>query len=224
MTVASFSPTHYLLSDVESFSVRSFPRHDARPAGVPAPAEVFLSSTDLFVTNPPHSSQKLFSRFAGLPPTLHLWKGSSLKKSADLYGARIPQIDNPLASAVDFHRLSAAIPLDWILDPAKQRTLADRILARLIQSEAHEPDVSLRDDYRQTFIGLSLAVKKRGAPAATEDPRRDFIEASYVMYGLHPDQLWPAIIERRQALLGRPLSIAKKKAARPQSAVERRRA
>jgi hypothetical protein len=91
-------------------------------------------------------------------------------------------------------RLEAkALPLDWLLGP-KSASFTDRVLARLIQSEAHEADIWLRDDYRQAFITVSLAAQ--GSPIP-------FVEASYRMYGLHPDRLYPAILARRGSLLGR---------------------
>jgi hypothetical protein len=97
------------------------------------------------------------------------------------------------------------LPLDWLLRPTKDGSLLDRVLGRLIQSEAHEANPHFRDDYRQTFIALSLA--RDGNPIP-------FVEASYRMYGLHPDKVYPAIMARRQALLGRDgvLSMAPAKA------------
>jgi hypothetical protein len=85
------------------------------------------------------------------------------------------------------------LPLEWILNPDKGKSFANRVLARLIQLEAHEPDVWLREDIRQSFITLSLALKGYSQP---------FVAASYRMYGLHPDKLYPAILARRKMLLG----------------------
>jgi len=85
------------------------------------------------------------------------------------------------------------LPLEWILNPDKGKSFANRVLARLIQLEAHEQDVWLREDIRQSFITLSLALK---------DYEQPFISASYAMYGLHPDKVWPAILARRKMLLG----------------------
>lgn len=90
-------------------------------------------------------------------------------------------------------------PLAWILDPAKKKSFTDRVLARLIQSEAHEVNPHLRDDYRQSFITLSLAAA--GSPIP-------FVEASYRMYGVHPDKLWPKIVAHRNWLLGQPTRIS----------------
>jgi hypothetical protein len=87
-----------------------------------------------------------------------------------------------------------ALALQWLLNPEKDKKFPERVLARLIQSEAHEPDVWLRDDYRQAFITLTLALKGNTMP---------FVVASYEMYGLHPDKVFPAIVARRKANLGR---------------------
>jgi hypothetical protein len=56
-----------------------------------------------------------------------------------------------------------------------------------------KPDPWIRDDLRQSYITVALAEK--GSPIP-------FVEASYRMYGLHPEKLYPAILARREALLG----------------------
>lgn len=68
-----------------------------------------------------------------------------------------------------------------------------RILIYLEWAEAHESDRWLQDDYRQAWIVVLLA--DRGLPFP-------FVTASYIMYGLHPNKLWPAIMARRRAKLG----------------------
>jgi hypothetical protein len=98
----------------------------------------------------------------------------------------------PAPSAPALSVESKALPLEWLLAP-KSDTPTERALARIVQFEAHEPDVWLREDYRQAFITVALAAK--GSPMP-------FVEASYIMYGLHPDKLWPAVLARRAALLG----------------------
>jgi hypothetical protein len=62
-----------------------------------------------------------------------------------------------------------------------------------MQSEAHEPNPSLKSDYRQAFIAVALAEKGHSAP---------FVEASYRMYGVHPDQLFARVTALRKAKLG----------------------
>lgn len=97
-----------------------------------------------------------------------------------------------------------ALTLDWLFDPCKGRSVSalldvspreavNRILARLIQLEAHESQTHFKDDYRQAFITLSLAVKGNKQP---------FVCASYAMYGVHPDKLWKKMQDRKRAQLG----------------------
>jgi hypothetical protein len=88
---------------------------------------------------------------------------------------------------------SKALPLGWILDPAKGTSPTERILARLIQAETHEANPHFRDDIRQAFITVSFAAKGDTQP---------FVNASYRMYGLHPDKLYAAIEARKRAQLG----------------------
>jgi len=72
-------------------------------------------------------------------------------------------------------------------------TLAERVLARLEQSENREPNPWLRDDIRIAWIATLYASQGNSQP---------FIDASYRVLGLHPDKVWPAICARRAALLG----------------------
>lgn len=69
-----------------------------------------------------------------------------------------------------------------------------RILARLVQAELAELNPHLRDDYRIAWITVSFA--------ARGDPFPD-VSASYAVLGLHPAKVWPAVVARRRALLGR---------------------
>jgi hypothetical protein len=71
---------------------------------------------------------------------------------------------------------------------------ACRILDRLWEAEKSEPDVHLRSDYRQAFICVSLA--SRGEP-------QPFITSSYRIFGVHPDNVWPEIMAKRKAKLGK---------------------
>jgi len=86
-----------------------------------------------------------------------------------------------------------ALPLQWLLNPSKAKFLTDRILARLIFAEAHEPNAHLKDDYRQSQVCVILAEK--GSPIP-------FMESSYICYGLHPAKVWSAILRNREAWLG----------------------
>jgi hypothetical protein len=66
-------------------------------------------------------------------------------------------------------------------------------MARLQQAEAHEVNLHFKSDYRQAWITASFAQKNVPVP---------FVAASYAIYGLHPDKVWPAIVADRKARLG----------------------
>ena len=55
----------------------------------------------------------------------------------------------------------------------------------LEQAELSEEDVYLRDDWRQAWVCVSLA--DRGVP-------EPFVAASYQLFGLHPDKVFPAMM------------------------------
>lgn len=84
--------------------------------------------------------------------------------------------------------------LDWLLSPKARITLHERIMARLIQAEAHETDPWLRQDYRQAFICVSLASKGNTEP---------FLVSSYQVYGTHPDLVWSKVQANRHAKLAK---------------------
>ena len=69
-----------------------------------------------------------------------------------------------------------------------------RILDRLEAAELAEPDIWFRQDYRQAFICVSLARKGE---------RQPFITSSYRIFGIHPDMVWPQIMAKRKAKLGK---------------------
>ncbi len=68
---------------------------------------------------------------------------------------------------------------------------SDRILIRLVDAESRETDPWLRDDIRIARVTVGFA--RRGSPIP-------HIEASYAVLGVHPDQIWPRILARREAL------------------------
>jgi hypothetical protein len=74
--------------------------------------------------------------------------------------------------------------------------LAERVLEHLATAEKNESDPWLRDDIRQSWISVSLVA--RGEFPTFWDA---FIATSYRIYGCHPDQVWPRIVARRQAIL-----------------------
>jgi hypothetical protein len=71
---------------------------------------------------------------------------------------------------------------------------ACRILDRLQKAELSEPNIWYRQDYRQAFICVSLARRCEPQP---------FITSSYRIYGLHPSKVWPMIMAKRKARLGK---------------------
>lgn len=73
------------------------------------------------------------------------------------------------------------------------RSLSDRVIDRLAEAEADEPDVHFRDDYQQALRTVVLA--REGSPMP-------FVEASYALWGMHPAKVWPRILAQRQAMLG----------------------
>lgn len=73
-------------------------------------------------------------------------------------------------------------------------SLARRILARLEAAEAKEINPHFQDDIRIAWITVLYAAQELPIP---------HVQASYRVLGLHPERVWPAIVERRKALLGR---------------------
>jgi cellulose synthase/poly-beta-1,6-N-acetylglucosamine synthase-like glycosyltransferase len=71
--------------------------------------------------------------------------------------------------------------------------LTERILARLEDAEWREPNPHFQDDYRIAWITVLRA--SRGELLA-------HVSASYTVLGLHPEKVWPAIQQRRRAMLG----------------------
>ena len=123
---------------------------------------------------------------------------SHVSGSHDLGGGSMALCPIPLEGAAP-SAVQCRLPrdfqaLEWLLDPAKPVSPFTGILAHLVLAEAKEVDPHLRDDYRQAWI--TLRNLEKGIP-------QPFVNASYTMYGLHPDKLFPALTERRKAQLGR---------------------
>jgi hypothetical protein len=134
--------------------------------------------------------------FLDLPP---IPGGSMSHPSRPFFVNLFPEKSRQSASSLDSPvPLASNLPLDWLFDPTKDRSLVDRVLARLVQAEAHAETVPGRQHWRQCFITVSLAAK--GSPIP-------FVESSLICYGLHPDKLWPAIVARRKAELGTEYSL-----------------
>jgi hypothetical protein len=82
--------------------------------------------------------------------------------------------------------------------PTRIHPLSSRILSRLIDAEAKEPDPWLRDDLR--IARLTVAHAARGDASCTCCSPHGL--ASYEVLGLRPEKVWPAIVARRKAQLG----------------------
>lgn len=106
----------------------------------------------------------------------------------------------------------AAFPIPWAIIPQSfqvevlQRitlaalpqerhsvNLSERVLVCLEKAERAEIDPWLRDDIRIAWITTLYAA--RGNP-------QPHVDATYRVLGIHPDQVWPHIVARRQAMLG----------------------
>jgi hypothetical protein len=72
-------------------------------------------------------------------------------------------------------------------------SLTGRILSRLEDAEFRESNPHLQDDQRIAWITVLRASRGEAIPHVT---------ATYAVLGLHPDKVWPSIVERRKALLG----------------------
>lgn len=75
----------------------------------------------------------------------------------------------------------------------KTPALTRRILSRLEQAEASEPNPHLQCDYRIAWITVLYASRGYSSP---------HVCACYRVLGLHPARVWPAIVARRKARLG----------------------
>lgn len=71
--------------------------------------------------------------------------------------------------------------------------LTERVLVRLETAETKELDPWMRDDIRIAWITTLYASQGNPQP---------HVDATYRVLGLHPDKVWPAILARRDALLG----------------------
>ena len=72
-------------------------------------------------------------------------------------------------------------------------TITRRILSRLEQAEASEPNPHYQCDYRIAWISVLAASRGYSSP---------HVCACYRVLGLHPARVWPAIVARRKARLG----------------------
>jgi hypothetical protein len=120
---------------------------------------------------------------------------SSLSDAARFETVALPPKPSPFALEWLISRKSKTLPeVERLRREESTEFLSERIMQRLIRAEAHETNTSLRQDYRQAFICVSLASKGNTEP---------FLVSSYEVHGLHPDKVWPYILWNRQVLLGR---------------------
>jgi hypothetical protein len=123
----------------------------------------------------------------------------SLSDAARFQTVALPPKPSPFAFEWLISRKSKTLPeVERLRREESTEFLSERVMARLTSSEAHETDIWLRQDYRQAFICVSLAAKGNTEP---------FVVASYQVYGIHPDKVWPKILWNRQARLGREFPV-----------------
>jgi lambda repressor-like predicted transcriptional regulator len=148
-----------------------------------------------------------------LPPVSipFLWKeGTSLSQQS--------RIDNKIRFEQNPPH-SDGLTLEWLISP-KGRALSDvrkereeevwpdaeRIIARMMQQEAREPENDFKTDRRIATLTVIHAVRGDAVKCTPQ------VLASYEVIGCHPDQVWPRILARRAAMLGvRPIPITKGK-------------
>jgi hypothetical protein len=74
----------------------------------------------------------------------------------------------------------------------------EHVLTHLEKAERKESNAWFRDDYRIAWIAIFTADIK----GEFDNGWDALVSASYRVIGLHPDKVWPAILARREALLG----------------------
>lgn len=79
----------------------------------------------------------------------------------------------------------------------RAESMAGRITRYLLLAEDEDLDLHRRTDYREARIVVALA--------AANDPQ-PLVTASYRIFGVHPDKVWPHIVADRKAKLGREYS------------------
>lgn len=81
------------------------------------------------------------------------------------------------------------------------RQLTERVLVYLEQLEKKEIDPWLRDDLRIAWITTKWA--QSGVPEwSWHRDSSAHVAATYQVLHCHPDEVWPRIVARRQAMLG----------------------
>ncbi len=74
--------------------------------------------------------------------------------------------------------------------------LSARILARLMEAERHEVNPHYRDDLRIARLTVAYAAEGECRLCSPQ------VAATYMVLGLHPDKVWPAMVARQKAQWG----------------------
>ena len=89
-----------------------------------------------------------------------------------------------------------ALPLDWLLNPEKDQHFSDRVLARLIQAEAHAGDPYEKLAYTLAWH-IVLHCKKGDAVECSP-----VTLAYYTIVGCHESQYYDRLMIRRATMFG----------------------
>ncbi len=136
-----------------------------------------------------------------------------------LYGSA--PAESPARDTANFPSIAdRSLALDWLLTPKQGSSLSERVLARLIQAEAHEAEASLRTDIR---IAWQIVLHCMKGDAVECSPA---VLAWYQVVGCHPDQFYDKLMIRRAAMFGTEINRVKfpKKSARSIPAKKERQA
>lgn len=104
-----------------------------------------------------------------------------------------------------------ALPLDFLLGP-KFAGLSERVLARLIQAEAHAETYDERLPYRLAWHIVSICEKGEAVLCSP------VVLAYYRVVGCHQDKFYERRTLARQAMLGEPIKVSGRRGARAMGA------
>ncbi len=164
------------------------------------------------------------AHFSSLPPIPYpfMWKeGNTMARESSSDSVTKKSKSAKIKSFPVNSALSAQfLPLDWLLRPIKGKSLSERVLARLIQSEAHEAEASFRTDIR---IAWQIVLHCMKGDAVECSPA---VLAWYQVVGCHPDHFYGKLMIRRAAMFGTEVNrvILPKKSAEKTPSKERKQA
>jgi hypothetical protein len=81
--------------------------------------------------------------------------------------------------------------------PAESSEFSERVLLRLERAERNEPQARYQDDYRVSWLTVLYAMRGDAVECSPH------VLATYKVFQCHPDKVWPQLVARRKALLGR---------------------